>query len=59
MPITFTERVNGVSKMTGGIVRESLVRLTWWGLERRLSRLARIARRRGDAGLVRNGDARS
>lgn len=53
VPIVFTERVNGVSKMTGGIVRESLTRLTWWGLERRLQRLAGFARRHGDQGLDR------
>jgi hypothetical protein len=39
--------------MTGGIVRESLTRLTWWGLERRLQRLAGFARRHGDQGLDR------
>lgn len=48
VPIVFTERVRGESKMNGSIVRESLVRLTWWGLELRLERLAGIARRRGD-----------
>jgi dolichol-phosphate mannosyltransferase len=35
-PITFTERVNGVSKMGGDIVKESLVKVTRWGLERRV-----------------------
>lgn len=34
-PITFTERVIGESKMSGSIVRESLSRVTLWGLERR------------------------
>ncbi|MEY2848994.1 MAG: hypothetical protein RI885_1659 [Actinomycetota bacterium] len=34
-PITFTERVLGESKMSGSIVRESLVRVTLWGLRRR------------------------
>ena len=34
-PITFTERVAGESKMSGSIVRESLSRVTLWGLERR------------------------
>lgn len=48
VPIIFTERVHGESKMDGSIVRESLVRLTWWGVELRLQRLAAIARRRGD-----------
>ncbi|MBI5161421.1 MAG: polyprenol monophosphomannose synthase [Micrococcales bacterium] len=36
VPITFTERVRGTSKMSGGIVRESLVRVTGWGIRRRL-----------------------
>lgn len=35
-PITFTERVHGDSKMSGPIVRESLVRVTLWGLRRRV-----------------------
>jgi len=35
-PITFTERVAGESKMSGSIVRESLSRVTRWGLERRV-----------------------
>ncbi|GIG36497.1 polyprenol monophosphomannose synthase [Cellulomonas pakistanensis] len=35
-PITFTERVRGESKMGGAIVRESLVKVTGWGLTRRL-----------------------
>jgi len=35
MPITFTERVHGTSKMSGSIVRESLAKVTRWGLERR------------------------
>jgi glycosyltransferase involved in cell wall biosynthesis len=32
VPITFVERVNGYSKMSGPVVRESLVRITSWGL---------------------------
>jgi dolichol-phosphate mannosyltransferase len=42
-PITFTERVEGHSKMSGGIVVEAMLRVTDWGLQRRL----RIGRRRG------------
>jgi dolichol-phosphate mannosyltransferase len=34
-PITFTERVHGDSKMSGSIVRESLTKVTLWGLRRR------------------------
>ena len=32
VPITFIERVNGVSKMTGGIALEAMFRVTVWGL---------------------------
>jgi dolichol-phosphate mannosyltransferase len=35
VPITFVEREHGVSKMSGGIVRESLWNVTVWGLRRR------------------------
>jgi dolichol-phosphate mannosyltransferase len=35
-PITFTEREFGVSKMSGNIVRESLLLVTRWGIDRRL-----------------------
>ena len=32
VPITFIERVHGVSKMTGGIAVEAMLRVTVWGL---------------------------
>jgi len=32
VPITFVERVHGVSKMSSDIVREAIVRVTIWGL---------------------------
>jgi len=32
VPITFVERVHGVSKMSSGIVREAIIRVTVWGL---------------------------
>jgi dolichol-phosphate mannosyltransferase len=35
-PIIFTERTHGVSKMSGSIVRESLVKVTRWAVERRV-----------------------
>lgn len=38
VPITFRERVAGVSKMSGGIVIEAMRMVTWWGLGRRLGR---------------------
>ena len=39
VPITFVERVNGVSKMTGGIAAEAVLRVTVWGLREGLDRL--------------------
>jgi dolichol-phosphate mannosyltransferase len=35
VPITFTERVRGSSKMSNAIVAEALVRVTQWGVTRR------------------------
>ena len=37
VPITFTERAFGRSKMSGSIVREALIRVTVWGLRYRLA----------------------
>jgi dolichol-phosphate mannosyltransferase len=39
VPITFVERELGASKMSRSIVAEALVRVTRWGIERRLARL--------------------
>ena len=36
VPITFVERINGVSKMSKAIVVEALTQTTRWGLMRRL-----------------------
>jgi dolichol-phosphate mannosyltransferase len=36
VPITFVERVDGVSKMTKAIVIEALLQITRWGISRRL-----------------------
>lgn len=41
VPITFTEREQGQSKMTGAIVCEALWRVTVWGVQRRLEQLRR------------------
>ncbi|MGL5829533.1 MAG: dolichol-phosphate mannosyltransferase, partial [Angustibacter sp.] len=38
VPITFIERERGQSKMSGAIVRESLLRVTEWGIRHRLGR---------------------
>ena len=42
VPITFVERERGESKMSGGIVREALWRVTVWGVQRLLSKPARL-----------------
>jgi len=43
VPITFTDRVRGASKMTWGIFSEELLLVTWWGVRDRI--LRRGARR--------------
>jgi len=45
VPITFTERAVGTSKMSGDIVREALLRVTKWGLRRRADQVRRLLRR--------------
>ncbi|MFZ2175345.1 MAG: polyprenol monophosphomannose synthase [Rhodococcus sp. (in: high G+C Gram-positive bacteria)] len=45
VPITFTERVIGESKMNGGIVREALLAVTRWGLRHRLTQVRDVAQR--------------
>jgi len=44
VPITFFERVRGTSKISGDIVRESLVRVTWWALVERSRQVLRLSR---------------
>ena len=39
VPITFVERVHGVSKMTGNIAGEAMLRVTVWGLREVVDRL--------------------
>jgi dolichol-phosphate mannosyltransferase len=39
VPITFTEREIGESKMSGSIVREAFLRVALWGVNRRWSQL--------------------
>jgi dolichol-phosphate mannosyltransferase len=41
VPIEFVERARGDSKMTPGVARESLARITRWGLRQRFGRDAR------------------
>jgi dolichol-phosphate mannosyltransferase len=46
LPIVFTERTEGRSKMSTRIVVEALVLVTWWGLRDRLDRAAHRRQRR-------------
>jgi dolichol-phosphate mannosyltransferase len=45
VPITFTEREHGVSKMSGDVIREALVRVTKWGLRRRRDQVKALFKR--------------
>ena len=45
MPITFTERAIGESKMSGSVIREAMVRVALWGLQHRSAQLRRLLRR--------------
>jgi dolichol-phosphate mannosyltransferase len=45
VPITFTERVIGESKMSGSIVREAFLRVGQWGVRHRLEQLRRLTGR--------------
>jgi dolichol-phosphate mannosyltransferase len=46
VPITFTDREHGESKMSGAIVREALWRVTQWGARHRADQVRRVVRRR-------------
>ena len=41
VPISFVDRIRGTSKMSGRIVVEALVLVTWWGVRDRLLRFRR------------------
>lgn len=41
VPISFVDRLRGTSKMTGRIVVEALLLVTWWGVRDRVLRLRR------------------
>ena len=45
VPITFVEREVGDSKMSGDIVRESLLNVTSWGLKYRAAQARSLAKR--------------
>ena len=55
MPIVFTERVYGESKMSGSIVRESLEKVTRWGIRRRVRELRELVTRGRRLPSVRSG----
>jgi dolichol-phosphate mannosyltransferase len=38
VPISFSEREHGTSKMSGAIIAEALLLVTWWGLRDRVLR---------------------
>ncbi|RZT16025.1 dolichol-phosphate mannosyltransferase [Mycobacterium sp. BK558] len=44
VPITFTEREHGVSKMDGSTIREAILKVAQWGLRARLDRARGTAR---------------
>lgn len=46
VPITFTEREIGESKMSGSIVREALLKVTAWGLKNRWERFRALTTRK-------------
>ena len=46
VPITFVEREEGTSKMSGAIVREALWRVTQWGIQHRLGRVRSLVKSR-------------
>jgi dolichol-phosphate mannosyltransferase len=48
VPITFTDRVRGYSKMSLGVMLEELVLVTWWGIRDRVLRRVFRIRRRAD-----------
>jgi dolichol-phosphate mannosyltransferase len=45
VPITFTEREIGESKMSGSIIQEAFLRVAKWGVERRWQQLKRLVKR--------------
>ena len=54
VPIVFTDRVRGASKMTWGIFAEELLLVTWWGVRDRV--LRRGTRHQPVAGAVDSPD---
>jgi dolichol-phosphate mannosyltransferase len=52
VPITFTEREHGVSKMSGNIFKEQLLRVTTWGLQARKDSLLGLVGRKPKQGTT-------
>jgi dolichol-phosphate mannosyltransferase len=50
VPITFSDRERGESKMSGAIVREALWRVTQWGARHRVDQVRRFLRRGNSSG---------
>jgi dolichol-phosphate mannosyltransferase len=46
VPICFTDRVRGHSKMSLNVVAEEMVMVTWWGIRDRVSKRRRASRQR-------------
>jgi dolichol-phosphate mannosyltransferase len=46
VPITFTEREIGYSKMSGSIMREAFVKIAGWGAKRRWQQVSGLLGRR-------------
>jgi dolichol-phosphate mannosyltransferase len=44
VPITFTERELGVSKMSGSNIREAIFKVAEWGIRGRLDRARGVVR---------------
>lgn len=44
LPITFTDRVRGQSKMSMGVMAEEMLLVSWWGIRDRVARLFRRVR---------------
>jgi dolichol-phosphate mannosyltransferase len=47
VPITFTEREIGESKMSGSIVREAMFRVGYWGVRHRIEQVRKLLSRKG------------
>jgi dolichol-phosphate mannosyltransferase len=55
VPITFTEREIGTSKMSGSIVREALLKVTAWGARHRVRQLTGLVTRKPADSTPRGG----